>query len=272
MSIRNSNWYHISTNAKHIMTLDECIMLANKLKITIERFCKKVNGSCMAYIGISVNNKKYGEIKVGYRGLKKFITSSHSKRRFVNPHLHIYILANPGETIAKELCRYLTKNCDGRQSWHKNANEYKEKCVRYSIIQSLHFRTATCNIEQLPKEDVDYLCKLSEVYNVRQGGLKPVFQGVSDKYYNEFKERNDLFTDYLEETEAEILIETKDTNTYKNSQELQYNNIFTTSNNMLYEPGYQYIYISPLTKYNYILDSKICVNIRLPDMPVINSS
>lgn len=254
------------------MTLDACIKLANKVKIKLERYCKKINGSCIAFIGISVNDKEYGEVMVGYRGFKEFITRIHSNEQFVNPHLHIYILANPGETIAKEICRYLTKNCDGHQSWHKNANEYKVKCVRYSIIQSLHFRTVTCNTEQLPEEDVDCLCKLSEVYNVRQGGLKPVFQGLSDKHYNEFKDRNDLFTKYLEEIEAETLINTKETNTYKKSQELQYNNIVITSNNMLYKPDSQYTYNSLLTKYNYILDSKICVNIRLPDKPVINST
>ena len=231
MSLRETNFQHTSTSSVYMQTFNDIVKLADTTKRKIERKCKKENYACLAIIGASENDKEYGSVQVGYRGLKKFIPKDNTSVKNPNPHIHMLSLSNPGESLARLITSFFTKKCNGEAGKHKKCNHYIGNMVKYLMMQSSKIRTVMYNVDQLPKEDVDRFCMLVEIENVKAGGVKPIFQGLSDKFFYELKNKGEVLTNEYDVETAESIDNTNKSENEAIPQKLQYNNIYNNISN-----------------------------------------
>ncbi|MBE6806690.1 MAG: hypothetical protein E7527_01565 [Ruminococcaceae bacterium] len=205
MSARETNFHHTSSNSTYWRTFDECIKFATRIRAKVWRLCEKKDYSCLGIMGISENDKDQGSVQVGYRGYKRFVGNSKQVYK-TNPHIHMVTLANPGESISRQITSWFTHNSGGKNAFHNNCNHYLPTAVHYLMAQSKKFRTVMYNVDKLPKEDVYTFCWLVEKENVQMGGVKPIFKGLSDEIFYSLKNnfdgsQNEVFTnDYDEDT------------------------------------------------------------------------
>lgn len=246
MNKRRTHFYHIITSSSIFQTFDEALFKAEALKRKIVDLCKKMNYCCLCYIAVSVSDPKSARVKVISRGKRIIVTKSRQKSKETNPHLHIVLLANPGETVANEIFQYLRKNEMGIQPTKKVCHTYEhlKNVIPYAIFQSLNFRAFASNVENLPQDMLETFCSLAEKANKEIGGVKPVFQGVSDRYFagricdavnneSEDESSNVLFTNSFSPETTKSLENTEINDIFNEFDKLQckykyiYNNINT---------------------------------------------
>ena len=149
MSKRKTGYRAIHVSAGVFSDLNAAIREADAIKMWLLRLCARKGYKCSAYIGISVNNPRAGEVsrpKTGKRGRpkNKFVQSNTDVDPETEPHLHIIIHGIPAETIAQAISDHLNKKYKKRVSWVKNCSDYIETVLRYVIRQSMYVRTLDC--------------------------------------------------------------------------------------------------------------------------------
>ena len=215
MSKRESHIYHKSLSSTLNMSLDEMISLANSLKISTQRFIQKKDYSCLILISVSYIDKKFAKIKVGFRGKKSIVKNRGHKNDdpTVNPHLHIVVFANPGETISKHIEKYIEKKLKGNYIWSTHAYQENgwKNYVKYDMQQAIKERTISNRVEVLPQELVENFLNHCEFNNFLRNGNTPVFKDISNEYFEKYHNKkcvveNDPFTLSEEQEIAEPLI------------------------------------------------------------------
>lgn len=228
MSKRETHIYHKSLSSTVNMSLDEMISLANSLKISTQRFIQKKDYSCLILITISYIDKKHAKIKVGFRGKKSIVKKRghHNDNLTVNPHLHIVVFANPGETISEYIEEYIEKKLKGNFIWSTHA--YQENSwrnyVKYDMEQAIKERTVSNRIDVLPQELVEEFLNHCEFHNFLRNGNTPVFKNVSNKYFEKFHNKNPIIeNDPFTLSEEQEIVKPLDTSEFETILENQNN-------------------------------------------------
>lgn len=250
MSTRATHYYSISTSAGIYRNYDEALKEANALKMSLYRECKRNNYSCISFIGVSENDSDEGMIQVGVRGAKQF-TSFLGKKSEKSPHLHIIVLATPGETLSKYIRDYLNRNQKSNCCWSKCCDEYLDNVVPYVMRQCRKYRVASCNLDNLPQEQLAKLCQTTEAVNKSMGGVTPIFKGISDEFFsNSISDKktnfDDPFTDSIETVNATTFGITSENSAKWLAEKLQCNNKYINIFNYIYY-YINYIYLRVLS-------------------------
>lgn len=182
---------HISTRAGCYSTTEDALADVAAFLIWLKRMCAKNNYACVCYAGVSEYDDEKGSILCGKRGKKEFIPKGKRRPQKIDPHIHIVLLANPAETLAKKSLAFFAKR--GKSGWHKDCESYLEDCMPYAMRQSIKYRTTSYNVDQFDEWTLDRFLKITELENKRMYGCSPIFKGISDSYFNEDFEI-DLFT------------------------------------------------------------------------------
>ena len=192
MSHRETHMYHIDTRSTVYQTYEEALKEANSLKIHLQRYCENKNYSCIAYIGVSQYNPKAGDIRVTKNGKREFVQTNLRKRASALPHLHIFILANPGRAVADAVVKYLAKRhpdfyerTEMNPAHRKTCDDYYENVINYVMSQCDRHRISYSNATSLNEYVVNDMCALFEDNNRRRGGLVPIFQNLYETLYCE---------------------------------------------------------------------------------------
>ena len=258
MSKRESHIYHKSLSSKLNISLDEMVSLANSLKISTQRFIQNKDYSCLILITVSYIDKELAKIKVGFRGKKSIINKRGHKNDnpTVNPHLHIIVFANPGETVSKYIEKYIEKKLKGNYLWSTHAHQENgcKNYVKYDMQQAIKERTISNRIETLPQELVEEFLNHCEYHNKLRSGNTPVFKGISNKYFKKYNNKtdvveNDPFT-LSEEQEVAKPLDTSEFETILENQK-NYNVIYSDNK---------------ITKFNNLYDFYLLCNSNLIDL------
>ena len=160
---RKTTLLHISISSKIFRDTKNVTKCADAIKVWINRFCKKNEDySVIAIIGISENDCHKGHIvsvrrgKVG-RPRKEFLGTDGD----VPPHIHIILLANPGETFRKKLRCYLNEKFSkagfGASGNVCIKNVYETVgLVKYVLFQCKHIRTVEHNKANMLNREKDF--------------------------------------------------------------------------------------------------------------------
>ena len=111
-------------------------------------------------------------------GKREFISLFENKFAKTLPHLHIILLANPGETVSQLIRNYFKEyNPIIKKSpvYAKRCDDYIEKRVEYVVEQCVKFKTVVVgnmdNLEPYAKQ----VLGLIEREDSKIGDFKPVF-------------------------------------------------------------------------------------------------
>lgn len=181
MSERKNHFYHVCISAGQYPSVDAAIADVEAYRMHLQRKCKNNGYSCICYAGVSENDPDTGQVQCGKQGKKGFITCQDADRITIDPHIHIVLLANPGETIAKLTCAYFAKK--GIKSRHYPCDSYSLRAIVYAIRQSKKCRTIACDADQLPHLMVSYFCMIAETTNEILNGCNPVFKNLSEPFF-----------------------------------------------------------------------------------------
>lgn len=150
MAIRKTNIYKIEC-PYHTEQVEEIMPLANSLIAYVKYLCKQNDYACKMFIGVSKNDGHYSKaefVRTGKKGRpkKEFkrdpIWKNLNVEHEVNPHMHIFICANPGETVSNKCIKYLNKKTNTksyRKGYHQGF------LTDYVMGQSLYTRQANCD-------------------------------------------------------------------------------------------------------------------------------
>lgn len=175
--------------------------------------CADKNYSAICYTGVSECDSDLGEVKVGFRGRKEYVPTSiypfaKKYKEFIEediinePHLHILLFANPGETL-KEFTRDYFKD-RGYDFWKvENFNNDVYSMLRYIMKQSKKSIRGYANIDGLPQAALDEFARYAEIIGRSMNENRPIFRGLpmSEAYHRadacvlKKTHRNELFTE-----------------------------------------------------------------------------
>lgn len=151
MSARKTKSIFITTSSGTFATFDEAVKAANAIKIWLTRLCERKGYSCKATIGISENNPKTGKVtgkRTGKRGRPQNVfvyDRPNMLHKRVNPHIHVVMVANPAETIAQTLVKYLIDKYGEKAARYEDCSEFFDTAMAYLKKQSLKTRYAESN-------------------------------------------------------------------------------------------------------------------------------
>ena len=244
MSKRETHIYHQSVSSTLNLSFDEMLKLANNLKKSTLGYIQKNGYACIVLISICCIDRKLAKVKVGFRGKKSIIKKRGHEDcdPTINPHLHIVTFANPGETISKYIHQYIEDALKGKYVWSTHAHQEKswKTYLRYDFEQAMKNRTFCHNVDDLPQDRVEEFLDYCEFLNLSRNDNKPLFQGVSNQYFNKYHNRkvdvkNEVFT-LLEDNETEKALITRGFDT--TAEDTNYYNVIYSNNkyNNLYMP------------------------------------
>ena len=161
---RKTALIHITISSKIFANIKDAITCADAIKVWMTRFCEKnENYSIISIIGISENNCRHGCVvpkKSGKAGRPRKVFSGCDNIK-VLPHIHMIMLANPGETARKGLLLYLNEKFEKAGYGAKGNVNIQEVydingLVRYVLYQSKHIRTVEYNKSCVLSKENDY--------------------------------------------------------------------------------------------------------------------
>ena len=153
MSERKTKCFFITTEAGKTGSFEQTQQLAKLVAQYLSRYIKKCKDySVIAIICTSKNDIRRGVVITENNGCKGgqrivFRPIDANDNTEVGPHMHITVLANPGETIANGVFDYLEE--------HQAGKVFKRRCINpegalvYSLGQSLCVRTVSIDPNDL---------------------------------------------------------------------------------------------------------------------------
>jgi len=181
MSKKKNHFYHISISAGQYPSVAAALADVEAFRMHLKRKCKNNGYSCICYAGVSENDHDAGQIRCGKQGKKVFIAYENADEITIDPHIHIILLANPGETVAKLTRAYFARK--GIEAYHYRCDDYSMSAIVYAMRQSKKCRTIACNADQLPHLMVSHFCTIAEAANEILNGCTPVFKNLSEPFF-----------------------------------------------------------------------------------------
>ena len=172
---RETHLWHIVAELGGI-SFDEVLTKVKNYRNWLLRLCERKGYACLCFIGLFWNSADKGSIQIERNGKKVFV--SHSGQKIpAAPEIHIVLLANPGQELAKKTRRYFIDYGIGYPRQRDNQAGY---VLSYVMEHSLKCRTVACNTDKLPARDLSEFIKVAECMNVTMGGYEPVFENLSE--------------------------------------------------------------------------------------------
>lgn len=181
MSHRATHAILLETSAGHFQTIDQVYKMINNLLPWLHRKSEKAGYSYVCYAGASMWHSGAGNICYGKQGKKEFVVLAKNSNGLTDPHMHIILLGNPADALAKLIVSYLKDK--GIRTWYDECDNRVVTNIPYVTSQSIKSRTSSYNIEALPEDALAEFIKIAEYYNKLSGGCLPVFKGLSEPYH-----------------------------------------------------------------------------------------
>ena len=183
MSKRATHAILLETSAGYFQTIDQVYKMINNLLPWLHRRSEKAGYSYICYAGASMWHSGAGNISYGKHGKKEFVVLAKNSNGLTDPHMHIILLGNPADTLAKLIASYLKDK--GIDTWYDECDKRVDTAIPYVTSQSAISRTSSYNIEALPQDALAEFCKIAEYYSKLSGSCLPVFRGVSEPYHDQ---------------------------------------------------------------------------------------
>lgn len=194
MSERKTHWVHVCTKSGQYASCKDALKDIAALRMHLMNECKNKDYGCIAYAGVSENDHNAGIIQCGKQGKKLFIVKKGADVIAAEPHIHIFMLANPAGTVSQKILDYLSRK--GIEARYYFRDEDSMKVLFYVMKQSKKNRTIICNTDQLPADSVSDFYKVAEIINEELHGCTPVFGPLSKAFYRAVP-KTDPFKLYL---------------------------------------------------------------------------
>jgi hypothetical protein len=196
---RKTDCRFVTTHSGLFASRQEATRFADSLKMWLERYAKRHGDyAILAIIAISQNDARHGAVLPQHtsrrgRPSKVFTPNNEENVGMACPHIHIVLVANPCDTIRKDLQRYLNgkfERMSGECGGNVNvSNVYDiDGLLSYVLSQSVSVRTVEINPLGILNKTNDSglftaLEKSKSAHKIRFGSLDcelTACEGISD--------------------------------------------------------------------------------------------
>ena len=180
MSERRTKVLHLSTEGCiGYENFDAGVKELNACMKYLKKMCERNEGySAIAIGGVSENSKENGRFELGYRNERVFVPDKGSKIKYMPVHIHLCILANPGETIAQNLVKYFTKKHGSKILWCKPLKNEMHliNMGPYILYQSRKYRTVKIRIDTFTDDEIFRFCSSFNTADISRNGDGNLFK------------------------------------------------------------------------------------------------